>query len=549
MSDTIDTMFSDENKNLKWLPFLRQRFQEKQMGIMVGAGISVEAGVPTWGELVGKIRKIAKEPSNHLSDFKNDADATFLTEVVWQRFRSERMSHYNPNSDNLQYIEAKIHGEWLVKIKSILFQNVEQEKVEKHPYLKSLAKVVSNCGFNITFNFEDILDTAVSEYCAEKNIPLPTPSTNISSIERREGTTIFHINGIIPQGRSRKISQIIFSENAFARLLTNDDSRKREFLLGQLAEKTFVLVGLSLNDKSLTNILKASQSRNPGCHHFYIYFMPAGKRLSRREEEDIFQVNLEVYNLITLFFNSGCINDFFETISDDKVGVVDIRISKMGSLPRYVYYIIGCPAAGKTTLLANLRCFLTVEEWTRKIPETMYSNYSRLSKLEQETIDDFLDSELVRKCKMTKKNGMGITVVDRAPLDLYAFSKSGPENIAKTQKLRDNVLSTLGGSFDDGHVLFLRANQTQLALRQARRGRVGNDMHYDGKQLELQGQKIRQIYSPPNSQIFDNSNQTEEITARQVARHILFDEYNPVSFTKIMDLCEESNGDLGILSE
>ncbi|MGY6707804.1 MAG: AAA family ATPase [Rhizobiaceae bacterium] len=232
---------------------------------------------------------------------------------------------------------------------------------------------------------------------------------------------------------------------------------------------------------------------------------------------------------------------------DDEPGrSAELELAKSGSKPRYVYYIVGCPAAGKTTLLENLRCFQTIEEWTQKLPDIMYGNFAKLSAEEQEEIDRFLDIELVRKGKKTKANDIGITVVDRAPLDLYAFSKSAEENMAKTENLRNSVLPALDGKFDNGHVIFLQANKEQLALRQARRGRANSDMNYTGEQLERQGKKLRTIYRPMERQVFDNSNQTDLVTALKVARHILFDEYNPTDFDEVMERCMSERGGIGL---
>jgi hypothetical protein len=178
----------------------------------------------------------------------------------------------------------------------------------------------------------------------------------------------------------------------------------------------------------------------------------------------------------------------------------------------------------------------------------MYSNYAKLTPEEQKAIDSFLDTELVRKGNKTKANDMGITVVDRAPLDLYAFSRTPAENLEKTDNLDNSVLPALNGSFDDGHVIFLKASSDQLALRQARRGRAVNDMNYTGEQLEIQGNKLLDIYEPRPEQIFDNSNQTELITALKVARHILFEDYKVTKFSEVMEKCRSKKGHIGILS-
>jgi hypothetical protein len=251
--------------------------------MMVGAGISVDAGVPTWSGLVSRVRGISKEPKRHLKSFHNASDATFLTEVAWRRFRKEKIEIHRKTHSDERFLEAVVEGEWLRSVKDVLFSTVTDDKIKSHPYLKQLSKLVNGCAFNISFNFDNILDISVAEYAASLNEQLPTTTAVIAPIDRQHGATIFHINGLMPREKNRKATELVFSEEAFAKILTTEDIRKKEYLLSQLAEKTFVLIGLSLNDKSLTNMLRASKERNPGCHHFYIYYLNRRKELTSRE--------------------------------------------------------------------------------------------------------------------------------------------------------------------------------------------------------------------------------------------------------------------------
>ncbi|MGY6710720.1 MAG: SIR2 family protein [Rhizobiaceae bacterium] len=309
----------------KCLPFLRQRFRKRRLGILAGAGISIGCGIPSWAGLVARVRKISTEPPNHLICFDNASSATFLTEVAWRRFRKEKIETYASEHPDERYLEALVESEWLREVKKALFSSVTNEKIQNHPYLSVLARIIhKGCPFNISFNFDNLLDIAVAEYASSINEQLPTTTASIAPIDRQYGATIFHINGLMPIEKNRKATELIFSEDAFARILTTEDVRKKEYLLNQLAEKTFILIGLSLNDKSLTNILRASKDRNPGCHHCYIHYLEEGSFLNDQEMKEIYDANLHVYNLVTLFLSDRQISQFLNLETSEYRSVIGL---------------------------------------------------------------------------------------------------------------------------------------------------------------------------------------------------------------------------------
>src|SRR5262249_55576128 len=133
---------------------------------------------------------------------------------------------------------------------------------------------------------------------------------------RKHAPVIYHINGSLPRDELRRSSEhVILTEDAFADVLLSPNSQNAEFVINQFAVRTFILLGISLSDNSLKNILRSSAKRNPANHHFII--LHEDDKAPRAEEvrSDIFEVNLHVYNLITIFLTTAQIESFIEILN------------------------------------------------------------------------------------------------------------------------------------------------------------------------------------------------------------------------------------------
>ena len=104
-----------------------------------------------------------------------------------------------------------------------------------------------------------------------------------------------------------------------------------------------------------------------------IFWIKDESNISESRRKDIFGANIELYNLITIFLILTEIKEFFELLNHDERGFGE-RLDTLGEdrRSRYHYYIVGPVASGKSTLLEQLRCFQTFEEWTRPPPREMY---------------------------------------------------------------------------------------------------------------------------------------------------------------------------------
>lgn len=531
----LENAFEREPRLGRFLCHLSQRLQAERLNLVVGAGISIDAGVPGWGDL---LERLAGKSSAMLGDLKAHKDSglnpEYLGQIIYHR-------HKNDFSDTVSddLLQVSIDNSWADAIHKGIYEKVTggiDQILSEHPYLSDLQELAQKIPLVINFNFDDLLSEAIGHSISSAAQSGTQRSYTVTwhppSVDRPNTTTIYHVNGVLPRLSLKKRSpQLIFTEDSFANALERSPGVSGEYLFLRFVQNTMLIIGHSLGDSSLKNYLRRNRTNTPANHHYMIYWIKHHESMSTEQRKDIFEANLELYNTITVFLTSDEIRAVFHLLNHEQRDLRD-AVEEMGQdkLSRFHYYIVGPVAAGKSTLLEQLRCFNTLEEWTRPPPQVMYRSSDTLSEEEKAEVNSFVYSELKEKNIRMTSLGVGIHFMDRAPLDLYAFSKDDAERKEKTQDLQSNVLKDQ--SFQQGEVIFLTARGATLVKRNLGRGRAPTSSG-DAEYLEQQATFLNELYNP-EFVLYTDKYDAGEI-ARKVAHHALFGKYAPCDLNRIME--------------
>jgi len=522
----------------RYLCHLYQRLRLNRLNLVTGAGISVDAKVPAWKEL---LRRLAEIEDKLPGELKIHEDAglqpEYLGQIIYHRFNRVCPIADLGTAPDLR--SAQIEYGWGDTIHKAIYRDVAPEindVLGAHPYLVQLRDVARRVPLIINFNFDDLLAHAIGEQIKEGapgseagnalTVTWQPPLT-----DRPKLTTVYHVNGILPRVDLKKRSpQLIFTEDSFADARARSPGVNAEYLFLRFVQNTMLLIGHSLADSSLKNYLRQNRDKSPANHHYMIHWIEGDGDYPEHRRRDIFEANLELYNLITIFLTSEEIREFLQLLLLEKRSFIDI-IESMEPDRRatYHYYIVGPVAAGKSTLLEHLRCFETLEEWTRPPPKEMYLASTMIGEPEQRIIDEFLNLELKEKNRLMHSAGVGFHFMDRAPLDLYAFTQTDEEIKRKSKELRELV--TRNKPLQEGEIIFIEAEPKTLVKRNMARGRPPEKAGRDDY-LEEQIRKLKEIYHPKFILSTDQYNANE--VARTVARHVLLGDYTPTDLQGIV---------------
>lgn len=527
----LESAIARQPKLHRFLCHIYQRLSQGRLTLVTGAGISADAGVPPW---YGLLDRLAERTADLQADFRRHRAAglnpEYLGQIIYHRIRKGC-----PGTVAADMREATINHDWGRAIHEAIYKDVPdniEQVLESHPYLGELRDLARKVPLVINFNFDDLLADAMGSTAGGLESRTSTVVWHPPLVERDKTTTIYHVNGVLPRVSLRKRSpQLIFTEDSFSNALAQSPSISGEYIFLRFVQNTMLILGHSLNDTSLKSYLRKNRDKCPANHHYVVHWLAAPEEMSDQQRNDIFDANLELYNLITVFLTSSEIKDVLTLLNRNQREFRD-ALDNMGGdkRHRYHYYIVGPVASGKSSILEQLRCFHTCEEWTRPPPKEMYLSFDKLDDATAKRIDAFVYAELKEKNLRMHNAPTGFHFMDRAPLDLYAFSKDDEERKRKTKELRENVARDR--PLQSGEVLFVRAVGETLVKRNAGRGRLPTEAG-EAAYLDRQADYLNSLYSP--CFVVSTDDKSPEEAAKKIARHALLENYLPVDLGSIMD--------------
>lgn len=517
-----------------------------RLGLILGSGVSDELGLPKWRSLIESLEKVLNYDSG-------GAPESYRAEQLFQHYKKTRMAELG--WANKERTDAAVLSGWRDTVSKCLYakfvkangsfdESSYRRKIERHPYLKDLARVAQQSQLVVTHNFDDALETAISVDPSVTSLPnrkyhsfwRPEPFL------RRGMVNIYHPNGYTPLSPGLKGSEnLILTEASFADHLANTNTEESHFLLRHLADKTCLIVGHSLADGTLKNALRQHANQRPGHVNYYVHWVGGGESsLSEDQRDAIREANFETYNLVTIFASSEQVAEILRLVAMSEDGL-EGQLAHYGVPARYVYYFVGAVSSGKSTMIRHLRDISTVEEWPVKMPVAMNRPSIGLAKTDEEKIDESLEEAIWNKNSEIRGVKVGVVAVDRAPIDFLAFPSKKSETMGKVAKRRGGrVLARLAANnwrdFCPGQVIVVRADAEILVDRQLQRGGRTTPEEVSGgktfRYLEKQRDLLLEVYVSALriGSVVDTDRCTVAVSVKAAARIIHFCEYKPFDF-------------------
>ncbi len=296
---------------------LKKEFVDGENALILGAGASIEAGIPNWADLINKM--LISSFSDHFEDEKYQVSSGGWTKII----------HHLSNNDLL--FEASL-------LRSIMPDHLEFNKIlhdalyqDYNPNIKQstalLISIKQICYDNpqikiLTFNYDNLLENIL-----ERN-NIKYHSINCMDVDSLNSSkpgcvNIYHLHGYVPYNEPVTNTPVILSREDYSSLMNGEFKRTNTVINDTLYEKTSLIVGLSLSDVNFNRIIQGCNASSIIKTQYFFSLSPRRyeffgglfEDIKEIEDEDIFDIFgilrdyeelmfqcLEKLNLKTVYF-------------------------------------------------------------------------------------------------------------------------------------------------------------------------------------------------------------------------------------------------------
>ena len=219
--------------------------------LILGSGVSVDAGSPTWNDLLKGIMSINEE----------------IQPLGEEHFDSiNKQCGYSPLITARYVIGNSLDSKTLVEsMRAQIYTNDKHRYNNDHPVLPVLADIIKGGGVKnaITFNYDEFLEEALEKVNFDC-------TSYYDKGALKEGFPVYHVHGLIPRDENLGAStNPVLAEQEYHSLYSNDFHWSNVEILHDLIRNTCFFVGLSMADPNLRRLLDIARMKDEGeCRHF-----------------------------------------------------------------------------------------------------------------------------------------------------------------------------------------------------------------------------------------------------------------------------------------
>lgn len=285
---------------------LSSNFIEDNVVLFTGAGMSYDAKIPTWNELISDMfLSLIENNLNESHDLKSNRN-TLLNEFI----------KINNGAPLLQarFIRTGLEKKFKSVLTNVMYKNCINNSEVLQQLTKLCVPLRNGTGIHavINYNFDDLLeynfDQADIRYKAiYKEADIPT----------KNELGIYHVHGFLPRDTEKYVdidkSLLVFSEEGYHDLYLDPYHWSNLVQLQFLKEKTCLFAGLSMTDPNLRRLLDISYRKSNSKKKHYA--------IMKRELMSLEGVDTSVFNHTSISIQE----DYFKDIGVNIIWVDEYR--------------------------------------------------------------------------------------------------------------------------------------------------------------------------------------------------------------------------------
>ena len=274
---------------------IKDKINTGEVVLFLGAGVSKDAGLPLWNELLNRLYSEYIDNYIFESEIENKVSIEEEININDQLVQAEFLKLWNNNND--EQFKKDIHDVMYSK-----------EKKEGSLLIESICKLLKayqdKIKIIITYNFDDLLERFLSKHSI--NYKSVCDIHEIDSLNGEEtGIIIYHVHGIIPKclnGDARN-GNIVFSEKEYYDSIMDIYKGSNVIQLNYLLRNTCLFIGMSMSDLNLKRLLLSTANQRDEkskCTHYVIMCEKGLKSDLGLKNRVIMRLKKELYKIYNL---------------------------------------------------------------------------------------------------------------------------------------------------------------------------------------------------------------------------------------------------------
>lgn len=288
---------------------LREAYQQNNLTLYLGAGVSVANGLPPWQQLVLAMyfANISRQRMGGWRPFSN-----YLFAIAeWHLSRSKEPLEITARRLRKYY---KTGDEFLTNLRRTLYAGYAypggarfvplqlQAIRNANPTLDAVARLCENSRFGkkgvrsvISYNYDELLETALGVF--------PFQSFWKSAPKVRK-LPIYHVHGFVPikSGAGSRPEEIVFTEDQYHLAAHDAYSWANLVQIQNMSGSVGLMIGLSLSDRNMRRLLDAIVGLPHHPTHYALLQEPQWKQAS---DVELDQINAKALEYKEQFVKSG----------------------------------------------------------------------------------------------------------------------------------------------------------------------------------------------------------------------------------------------------
>lgn len=245
------------------LSLLKKKYENEELVLFLGAGVSIDAGIPLWKSLINSL--LSEMIIKRTKDIADNQMIKHLSEIISLAYKNQDDSPIT----QMRYVRGAFDTEeYNQLVHNVLYKNNPHTNTD---LLNALAEICTprrnHIGVQgvVTYNFDDLFERKMNQQKVGINTIARDCDITVS-----DKLSVFHVHGYMPKRETvfNENSELIFSEEDYHRVYRDAYGWSNIVQLNYLREHICVFIGCSLTDPNLRRLLDVAARQNESPRHF-----------------------------------------------------------------------------------------------------------------------------------------------------------------------------------------------------------------------------------------------------------------------------------------